>query len=239
MLRRFLKGKGLFIAMGLTTVSLLFAACKKNDNDVQVPVAALMSFNLVADQPGVDVALSGNLLPGGTLPFTSYSGRYFNIIPGNRTIQSYVSLNNKSLDSNSYTFEADKYYSLFVVGANNHYKNVVSPDNYDSLTASSGKAYVRYVNAIPDSSMPKVTITANGSAVINTNAGFAQVSQFVPVTPGQVTVDLTNDGDISATRTISLQEKKAYTVLLMGMPGATDSTKAVQIRFIENGSVTD
>ena len=239
MLRRFLKRKGLLIGTGLIAVSLLFAACKKNDDGVQVPVAALMSFNLVADQPGVDIALSGNLLPGGSLPYTSYSGRYYNIIPGNRTIQSYVAQNNQSLDSNSYTFEADKYYSLFVVGANNHYKNVVSIDDYDSLTASSGKAYVRYVNAVPDSSMPKVTITANGSAVINTNAGFAQVSSFVPVTPGQVTVDLTNEGNINATRTISLQEKKAYTVLLMGMPGATDSTKAVQIRFIENGTVTD
>ena len=88
------------------------------------------------------------------------------------------------LDLTRYTFEKDKYYSVFVVGANGNYKNVVTQDSYDSLTASSGKAYVRYINAVPDLSAPRVTITSNGSNVSNNIASFGQVSQFIAVTPG-------------------------------------------------------
>jgi hypothetical protein len=36
-----------------------------------------------------------------------------------------------------------------------------------------------------------------------------------------------------------VDQQKAYTILLMGQPNQTDSTKAVQIRFIENGTVTN
>jgi hypothetical protein len=236
---RFRRGITMFTC--LLMAGVLFTACNKNDDDLTpTPVAALMAFNLAPDQASVDIALSGNLIPGAPLGYSNYTGQYFNVFPGNRVVESYSTNANQKLDSLSYPFEQDKYYSLFVVGANNNYRNIVTVDNYDSLTASSGKAYVRYINAIVDSSASAISIKAGGSNVVNnTNVSFGQVSEFIPVTPGQVSINITNESSVNANRTISLEQHKAYTVLFMGMPNQADSTKAVQIRFIENGAVTD
>jgi hypothetical protein len=69
------------------------------------------------------------------------------VYSGNEQIISYGASNSVP-DSLTYPFEQGEYYSLFVVGTSNSYKNIVVQDNYDSLNASSGKAYIRYVNAI-------------------------------------------------------------------------------------------
>jgi hypothetical protein len=183
----------------------------------------------------VSVGLSGNLF-GAPLNYGSFTGTYLNVYPGSRQVSSYGS-SNTLLDSLAYIFEPGKYYSVFVVGANNNYKNVVVEDNYDSLTASSGKAYVRYVNAVAGSSSSNVSIGNGEGNVVSTSASFGQVSPFIAVMPGSLNVNVSNETAVS--RTITVEQQKAYTILLMGQPGQTDSTKAVQIRFIQNGTVTD
>ncbi len=37
---------------------------------------------------------------------------------------------------------------------------------------------------------------------------------------------------------MALEKDKVYTLLLTGMPNATDTTKAVKIKYIVNGTVT-
>lgn len=236
MIKKFLSRKSIMIAASVLSMAVLFSACKKNKDDVpQTGVARLMAFNLATDQPVVNFGLSNNLF-GAPLNYGSFTGTYLNIYPGNRQVSSYGASNNL-LDSLTYSFEQGKYYSAFVVGSNNNYKNIVVQDNYDSLTASSGKAYVRYVNAITGSSSSNVSITSGTTNVVNGNASLGQVSPFIAVTPGALTINVSNEN--TANRTITVAQQKAYTILLMGQPNQTDSTKAVQIRFIENGTITD
>lgn len=227
-------------ASGLLAVAILFSACSKFDDDdnANTPVAGLMSFNLAPDQAAVGIALGGNNLTNSPLAYTNYSGTYQLVFPGNREVESYDHVKDSTISTIEYNFIADKYYSLFVVGANGEYKNVIANDNYDSLTSTAGKAYVRYINAIPDSSKPAVTFTANGSSVINDNASFTDVSDFKEVNTGDIEVKVSNSSTINATRTITLEQGKVYTVLLTGIPGQTDATKAVQIKYITNGSVS-
>lgn len=237
MIRKFLSRKSILIAASIVSMAVLFTACKKNKDDVpQTGVAGVMAFNLATDQPVVSIGLSGNLLGGAPLNYGSFTGTYLNVFPGNRQVSAYGASNNL-LDSLTYSFEQGKYYSVFVVGNNNNYKNVVVQDNYDSLTASSGKAYVRYINAIAGSGSSNVSVKSGATNVFNGSATFGQVSPFVAVAPGSLTVDVSNEN--SANRTISVAGQKAYTILLMGQPNQTDSSKAIQIRFIENGTVTD
>ena len=240
MMKKFLSRQGLVALAAMFSIGILFTACKKDDtNFVAPPAAGLMAFNLAPDQPQVAITISGNVISGSGLPFTSFTGRYINIYTGSRVLESYGSPSNLMLDSTRYTFEKDKYYSVFLVGANGNYQNVVTNDNYDSLTSSSDKAYVRYINAVPDSSAPRVTITSNGSNVANNVASFGQVSQFIAVTPGQVSVGVMNESNVNASRTLTVEKQKAYTLLVTGLPNQTDTTKAVKIRYIENGTVTD
>ncbi|HKO82591.1 MAG TPA: DUF4397 domain-containing protein [Chitinophagaceae bacterium] len=221
-------------------VIVLLAACSKFDNDDNnnnSSAAGLMSFNLAPDQSAVGVALSGSNLTNAPLGYTNYSGTYQPIYPGNRAVESYNYNSDSSIATLNYNFETNKYYSLFVAGANGVYTNIVTRDNFDSLSSGSGKTYVRYINAIPDSTKPTVSITANGNDVINAPAGFSVVSDFVAADPGQVTITVKNGSTIDANRTISLEQGKVYTVLLTGLPEATDTTKAVQIKYILNGSL--
>ncbi|HMF70766.1 MAG TPA: DUF4397 domain-containing protein, partial [Flavitalea sp.] len=101
------------------------------------------------------------------------------------------------------------------------------------------KAYIRYINAIPDSTQPVVKISSGGSDIFNQAAAFASVSQFTEVAPGSVSINISNNGNINANRNIDLATGKAYTVLFIGKPGESNNEQAVQIKFIENGTLSD
>jgi hypothetical protein len=178
--------------------------------------------------------LSGNQLVNSPLGFTNYTGGYLNIYSGNRSIKSYNYSRDSTLATSNFSFDTSKYYSLFVIGNNGVYQNLVVSDNLDSLSSTSGKAYVRYINAIPDSSKPTVTISANGTNLLTNPAPFATVSEFAPVVPGDINIAVASNTEASVNRTITLQSGKAYTVLLVGLPSSTDTSKTVHIKYITN-----
>jgi hypothetical protein len=198
----------------------------------------LMAFNLVPDKLSVGIAVSGQSLTNSPLLYTSYTGGYLGIYSGNRDITSYDFNSGTTLATTSQLFADSTNYSVFALGANGNYRNLVVRDNLDSLSSTSGQAFVRYVNAIADSTrQPLVTISSNGADVFNNNAPFATVSEFKGITPGDISVKVSNDTAINASRTITLEQGKIYTLLLVGLPNQTDSVKAVQIKFIQNGTL--
>jgi hypothetical protein len=234
--------RGIAMVLGVAAAGMLFTACLKNNdnNNAQTPVAGLMGFNLAPDQSAVVITLSGNSLTQSPLDYTNFTGAYQNIYPGDRTVQSFNAQGNNSLASASFNFEANKYYSVFVVGYGNNYRNIISTDHFDSLSTTQGNAYIRYINAIADSvNKPAVTISAGANSVVNESASLGAVSEFKAVAPGDVSIAVKNaTAAIDTSRTITVEQNKVYTVLLIGMPGATDAAKKVQIRFIQNGALT-
>ena len=229
----------LLFAGSFAFVALLLSACKKStDFDSNTPVSALMTFNLAPDKTAIGIAISGNVLTTTPLNYTSYTGIYQTIFPGSREVTAYDFGGGNTFATVSQNFEATKYYSAFVLGANGTYSNLVVKDELDSLSATSGQAYVRFINAIPDSTKPLVTLTANGTDLSNSNAGYATVSSFTAVNPGDVTIKVDNGTTISANRTITVEKGKVYTILLTGIPGSTEPAKIVQIKYITNGSVS-
>ena len=217
----------------------LFSACKKTvDTASRPPVSGLMAFNLVPDKLSLGIAVSGQSLTNSPLLYTSYTGGYLGIYSGNRNVTSYDFNSGTILATTSQLFADSASYSVFALGTNGNYRNLVVRDNLDSLSSTSGQAFIRYVNGIADSTIqPLVTISSNGTDVFNNNAPFATISEFKGVTPGDVSVKVLNESAINASRTITLEPGKIYTVLLVGLPNQTDSAKAVQIKFIQNGTV--
>lgn len=222
--------KLVILVVGLTTI---LVACKKDNTDNNPQVAGLMAFHLASDQSTVGLTLSGNTLPGSPYSYMGYTGYYANIFPGTRSIESYGA-GSTPLLSSSYTFTAGEYYSLFVVGANGVYRHIVVEDDFDSLSATAGRSYIRYINAIPDSAMATVTIGEPGGSLDFTSS-FGEVSDFQSVTAGSVTIGISANAVQDTTRTITLEEKKVYTILLTGRRDATNEEEKVQIRFVENG----
>jgi hypothetical protein len=222
--------------LGLVLAMLLFAACKKQDvNQVNTPAAGVMAFNLAVDKPAVGFALSGGTALGNAaLNYTGYTGIYLPVYTGTREVRAFEYFSGATIATTSKTFLDSAYYSAFLMGANGNYRTVVVKDDVETPTPVAGKAWVRYVNAIPDSaSAVSVTIGSNTET-----SAYATVSAFTPVAAGPVTFAVSNGGTINASRTITLEENKVYTVLLAGLPNPTDPEKVVQIRFIQNGTAT-
>jgi hypothetical protein len=230
---------GVVAMSGILLMTAAFTACNKLDNDDNnnTPVAGLLVSNLAPDITNTNITLSGNNLSSGSIPYNGYTGGYLPVYIGERPVASYNTSNGSKLDEQTFTFEDGKYYSMFVVGANSSYRNVIVNDNLDSLSAANAQAYVRYINAVPGTTNPTVTIASNGSNVVNDNAVFAAVSDFVAVTPGDVAIHVTNGGTIDASRTITLESNKVYTVLVAGLENGTGD-QAVQIKYITNGSLS-
>ena len=220
----------------LVVAAGVFSACNKQDAVVtRVPTAGLMVFNLAPDKDGIGVSLSGNLLNSSPLRYTDFNGTYQNIYTGTREIQSF-DLTDSVFASSEFTFEDSTYYSVFVTGSNGVYNNITVKDAIDSSTTPD-KAYIRYINAVADSSAPVVTVTAGDSNVSEAAAGFNSVSSFIPVTGGDIKVAVSNGGNISTERTFALENGKVYTVLIIGIPDSTDDNKKVQLRYIVNGDI--
>lgn len=227
-----------FLFALLFVIPLMFAACKKSDTGPGTPVAGLMAFNLIPSNGSIGIDLSGSLLSNSPLLYTNYTGTYLNIYPGQRTATTFDAASNKSLATGSFNFEPGKYYSIFALGNDSNYTNLVVNDELDTLTSATGQAYIRYVNAIPDSSVSTFTVAANNEPVITNSSKYATISDFKGVTPGDFSVSISNGSTINATRTVTLEKSKVYTVLLVGIPGQTDTTKSVQIKYISNGTLT-
>ena len=233
------KRKFSYVLYLLAFTVFIFSACKKDNPNFNNTQSGLMAFNLIPDEASIGFAVSNNNLINSPLSYSNYTGNYLSISSGQRDIQSFEASTDSVLATASYNFEPKKYYSIFAVGANGMYKNIIVNDNFDSLSTTSGNAFVRYINAIPDSSGAGVTITANGTDVVNQPASFGTVSDFKEIAPGDISVKVNNSElAIAADRTITIEKNKVYTILLMGLPGVTDTTKAVQIKYIQNGNVT-
>jgi hypothetical protein len=167
-----------------------------------------MAFNLAPDQDGIGIALSGNVLNNTPLYYTGFNGLYQNIYTGIRDIEVF-GFTDSVFAKSTFTFDDGQYYSLFVTGN----------------------------NAIADSNALKVTITAGGDNSVDELAAFSKVSPFVAVNGGDVKIALTNGSNVSAERTVTLENGKVYTALLVGVPGATDEDKKIQIRYVQNGNL--
>jgi hypothetical protein len=228
--------KSLYL-LGVCAFTMGLFSCSHDENQVEPTVSGFMAFNLSPDQAVVGISLSGNTL-NTPLPYTNYTGGYLRIFPGQRSTESFDINSGNTLASTTYTYTPGKYYSLFVTGLNGTYTNVIVDDGLDTLSASSGKSYIRYINAIIDSSLSQVIINDGEGDVVSEQAGLNSVSSFVPVNTGSVTISIDNGDKISATRNISLEESKAYTVLFLGNPAGMTPADSIQIRYIENGTLT-
>ncbi|HEX7846482.1 MAG TPA: DUF4397 domain-containing protein, partial [Chitinophagaceae bacterium] len=239
-MKRFFSSARTFMLAGagvLASGMLLTSCLKDNDSNNNDVAAGLMAFNLSTDQSAAGFKIGGNTLTQFPLAYSNFTGVYLPVYPGTRTIDAFSFNSGNTLATSSADFKTDKFYSVFLVGSGSSLENVIVEDKFDSLS-SSGKAYVRYINAIADASSSTVTIASGGTNVVSESASFKSVSDFEAVDAGAVAITVSNGGTINVNRTITLESRKVYTVLLIGKPGETGDN-AVQIKFVANGQLTD
>lgn len=227
----------------VAVIAVVFSSCLKDDNNNQPPIPSggLMAFNLAPDADGIGIRLDGNNLVNQPLSYTNFTGGYLPIYTGERTARSFDYYTGAPIAAETKFSSVDsQYYSLFVVGTDSNYKNVIVTDNLDSIPFQSGKAFVRYINAVTDTTVqPEVTIRSGATDIVKEAAPFAQVSAFSTVDAGDISVSIKGGAGIDKSRTFSVEANKIYTVLLVGQPGVSDGSKAVDIKYIANGTVEE
>lgn len=229
------------VVLSFTLLFIFFTACSSDDNyNYPAPeeVAGFMAFNLITDQPTVGVALSGNQV-GPPLQYRNFTGGYLRIYPGKRSTDAYAGRNGNTLSTTTYTYDPENYYSLFMIGTEDHYENVIVRDNLDTLQAGNETSYLRYINAIPNQENPDIEISQDSLNLYTGTAAYGAVSPFMKSATGEVSITIKNNEKIDTSRTIRLENDKVYTLLLTGDPDARGSApESVQIRYIENGLLT-
>jgi hypothetical protein len=83
-----------------------------------------------------------------------------------------------------------------------------------------------------------VKISDGSMDVFNSPSAFKTVSTFKPIAAGAVSVTVSNESGLNATRSITLEAGKAYTILLIGDITATDPAKQAQIKYVYNVNIT-
>ncbi len=217
------------VAFSLIALVAISMGCTKSDQGNHNNIAAgLMVFNLATDQSQAGVYIDGNAITNIPLGYTHYNGHYQGIFPGTRTIEATDVATGERLAAATASFETDRFYSSFLIGANGHYQNLIVRDSIDTLPATE-QAYIRVINAVPDSAAPVISLSPANELTI----GFGNISSFIPVDPGNLMVTISNGTTIQAERTIPVTARKIYTLLVVGTPGA--ATNGVEIKYIENG----
>ena len=231
----------LSIFLSVLSAGILVSSCNKLDDGDggQSAVSGLMGFNLAVDQQAIVMTLNGNSVSNAPLSYGNYTGTYVVVYSGNRNIRSFSANGGAELATKDVVLDTNMYYSSFLLGVNSNYSQLVVHDDFEGMSSTTGKAYVRYVQAIPGTNPINVVMNTGGSEILNDQALFGNVTEFASVDPGDLDITLSNGSNIDTSRTISLEAKKVYTVLLMGQADATDQEKRPQVKFILNGTLPE
>src|SRR5699024_11166109 len=154
------------------------------------------------------------------LPYMAYTGGYVKIFPGNRSTDAVAGDTHNTLTSKTFDYETNKYYSLFVIGTEGDYENVIVNDGLDTLQANKGNTYFRFINAISDKT-PVTSKVANDTAdLLSQEAAYGEVAPFTALDSGAVTISITDNNTINVERDVQLESQKAYTFLISGNPNS-------------------
>ena len=233
--------KRTMLIMGtVVATSLMLSSCSKSNDTQSTPIAGLIAFNVATDQNGIGITLTGNEFLSSALGYAKYTGGYQAVYTGQQIVRSYSGSTGSTLAQTTNNFDAGKYYTLVVAGANGTYRNLVVEDKYDELTTTNGNVFLRYFNAIPDSSKLTVTITPEGnSPITDANVGFGAISGFKELTPGNVTVSINNGSNIVASKKKEgIKSNEVYAVVLAGIPSSTGAD-SIDVKFALLGDLSN
>lgn len=240
-----MKKRNAFKKAGFTMAATLllaitFSACKK-DKAEHIAVSGLVAFNLVPDVDGIGISVDKAPLTNGPISYSNFTGTYRQVGAGTRELTSYVYSNKTPLAEGMQTFKDSAYYSLFVMGTAGHYQNIFVQDKFDNLPEGTGNAFIRYVNGIAYDKNSTVHIASGSTEVFDDMNNTGAVSEFKAVAPGDVQISVAGDlGSFDVSRTINFKKDGVYTIVFTGqpdIPADLDSTKAVKITFVQNGTI--
>ena len=220
-------------------LGVFLISCSPDDDNYYIDpdqIAGFMAINTVTDQESIGVSLSG-VRVGQPLTYRAYTGGYLNIFPGERSTNSFSPYSGNTLTTLDFDYKKGNYYSLFITGREDDYDNIVVKDPLNDLEVRDSIAYVRYINAIPGADSTAINVSGKTASIFEDFAPYQEVSDFIPIKPQTVTVKVETGDETNVEREIQLEDRKVYTLLIVGDPESDEEWTEPQIRYIENGKL--
>jgi hypothetical protein len=215
--------KMLFAGLALSAV---MASCSKDFDNTPAP--AVSGLNVIHASPTtelLDFYVNNARGNNENFGFTKKLG-YYNLYSGTSKVTITKKGSQTPLAAESFNFQPERGYSLFVIGKLDSIKFLMVKDSV-SLPGT-GKANVRFVNASPDA--PALNLSIAGSATdLVTDKAYKQYSEFTTVdAASKVTFTAKNKatGAVEATLpNVTIEAGGTYTIWVKGLKAASDSTK--------------
>lgn len=180
------------------------------------------------DAPAVNVIVDGRAIAR-NVPFENVS-EYIAVEPGSHTITILRAANNVSLTNETVTFDAERNYTVAVVGefsenGTSRLRPVLLRD--DAATPPADSAVVRFVHVSPDIGPVDVTINETGRVLFDgSTLGSGTPYKVLPAGDYEFEIRRAteeNDGPVLAQFAVSFDADGGYSMLLTGYDTVSDS----------------
>lgn len=190
--------------------------------DLPDATARLRVVHASPDAPAVDV-LVNDVLTLEDVPFPADSG-YLTVAPATYNLKVNAANTSTTVIDEPATLAAGKAYTVLAVDTLADIEALVLEDN---RTPVAGKARIRVIHASPDA--PNVDVKT-GSTTLLGNVAF-KASGTIEVDAGSYPIDLAVAGTstVAYSETLTVEAGKVYTVVAVGLAGATPSTLDLKV----------
>lgn len=224
------KFKVFFITL-LSTI-LLFASCKKNTIQ-STPIAQILFANAIPRNTSVDFYVDNQLADQRTFFFTEGLS-YFSLMPGLRKLDITLGYSVQVLATDTATFNAGKYYSIFAVEKASP-EFLVTKDDISNPPV--GKTKIRFVDLSADA--PNMDLAIDGGATLFTNKTYKSFTDFILIDPSTYKLDLLQTGTTTvklAVPDVVFDTGGIYTIMAIGLWNGAASDPPMNIEVIKNNN---
>jgi hypothetical protein len=220
----------------LLAMSVVFAACDKDDDDNNVSRSSVMVVHASPNAPNVDVRINNNI----ALTNVAYpnNSNYAELNSGSTNIKVSPTGTTTYVIDATVDLEANKNYSVFAIDSVSKIKPAVVMD--DLSTPVAGKAHIRFFHFSPNA--PAVDIAVTGGPILFANRRFndqattASLANFTAVNAASYNLEVRAAGTntiVLSIPNVPLTAGKIYTVFAKGFLGGT-GTQALGAQIIAN-----
>lgn len=226
-----------FIPMAIIffTIALIFSSCKKNNDDVNWPDAAVLTVvHGSPKSPRLDFALDSNRLKLYNFSYTKY---LFNQLAytGKRLLSVYKYNENTKLLTKEITLEKDKNYTLFLVDSLSKIDAVLLQNT--TRAAGQDSVRIKFANMSPD--VPAMDFYIKGqSTPVASNVAYKSAADFISVKAGyDQVIEVREAGQptvLAASLPINLPPGNIYTIWTSGFKGLSSAEGRVVVSDIRH-----
>ena len=221
----------LLIVGAFILISVLFVSCAK---EIEVETYSYLSITNSSPTLGTyNIYLDGNQSnASGALAFGGMMA-YGTLTSGEHTLKFTTESNTDALLTKTITMEDNGIYSAFLIDRAENMDLLVVKD--DLSTASTEKAFVRFINLSPDAPSLDLSV-AEGEALISGKT-YKSASSFQTIDPNTYTFNIKDQSTGLTIATVANQELTAgryYTIISKGMVTAGDTDQPFGAQLIIN-----